>query len=246
MIVTLPISGNADALRANAWVAQQALAAGVHGILLCHAETPEAAALDGRILPLSVRSQSRGPGAGHPRQWLAGLRISNLGRRPPRVHEHSRCVADESGRRAHVRFEDRIRARPPTSRVPPGAGHRLRGMGPWRSRLLYLMGRPGTYKGGGETSPPMAAVRRRVLEATKAAGVKFLNACNENTVIDQLKEGVMICTGGDTPAADKGRAFTKRTRSLVMTLPGLAFRIPMRRSVRWRDCGYPARWGSLL
>ena len=57
------------------------------------------------------------------------------------------------------------------------------------------MGRPGTYKGGGETSPQMAAVRRRVLDATKAAGVKFLNACNENNVIDQLKDGVMICTG---------------------------------------------------
>jgi hypothetical protein len=57
----------------------------------------------------------------------------------------------------------------------------------------------------------MAAVRRRVLNATKAAGVRFLNACNENTVIDQLKDGVMICTGGDTSAADKGRAFTKRT-----------------------------------
>ena len=44
----------------------------------------------------------------------------------------------------------------------------------------------------------MAAVRRRVLNATKAAGVRFLNACNN--VLDQLKEGVMICTGGDTPA----------------------------------------------
>jgi 4-hydroxy-2-oxoheptanedioate aldolase len=76
---------------------------------------------------------------------------------------------------------------------------------------FYLLGRPGTYQGGGETAPQMAAVRRRVLEATKAAGVKFLNACNEQTVIDQLKEGVMICTGGDSPAADKGRAFTKRT-----------------------------------
>jgi len=75
---------------------------------------------------------------------------------------------------------------------------------------FYIMGRPGTYKGGGESAPQMAAVRRRVLNATKAAGVKFLNACNENNVIDQLKEGVMICTGGDSPAADKGRAFTKR------------------------------------
>jgi 4-hydroxy-2-oxoheptanedioate aldolase len=57
----------------------------------------------------------------------------------------------------------------------------------------------------------MMAVRQRVLNATKAAGVKFLNACNESNVIDQIKDGTMICTGGDTPAADKGRAFSKRT-----------------------------------
>jgi hypothetical protein len=73
------------------------------------------------------------------------------------------------------------------------------------------MGRPGSYTGGGESAPQMAAVRRRVLEATKAAGTRFLNACTESNVIDQLRDGVMICTGGDTPAADKGRAFTKRT-----------------------------------
>ena len=77
--------------------------------------------------------------------------------------------------------------------------------------MLQNLGRPGTYTGGGEAAPQMAAVRRRVLNATKAAGVRFLNACNENNVIDQLKDGVMICTGGDSPAADKGRAFSKRT-----------------------------------
>ena len=76
---------------------------------------------------------------------------------------------------------------------------------------FYIMGRPGTYKGGGETAPEMAAVRRRVLNATKAAGVKFLNACNEKNVIEQIKDGTMICTGGDSPAADIGRKFTNRT-----------------------------------
>ena len=45
VVVTLPISGTADALRANAWMIQQTLAAGVHGILLCNAESPEAARL---------------------------------------------------------------------------------------------------------------------------------------------------------------------------------------------------------
>ena len=56
----------------------------------------------------------------------------------------------------------------------------------------------------------MQKVRSRVFKAAKEANLFFLNACNENTVIDMLKEGVMICTGGDTPAAEKGRQFSKR------------------------------------
>jgi len=43
VIVTLPILGkDPAAMRANYWVAQQVMAAGVHGILLCHAENREA------------------------------------------------------------------------------------------------------------------------------------------------------------------------------------------------------------
>jgi hypothetical protein len=45
VVVTLPISGTPDAVRANAWMIQQTLATGVHGILLCNAESPEAARL---------------------------------------------------------------------------------------------------------------------------------------------------------------------------------------------------------
>jgi hypothetical protein len=49
-----------------------------------------------------------------------------------------------------------------------------------------------------------------VLAATKAAGIAFLNSCNENNVVDMIKEGVMICTGGAGPGATKGREFSKR------------------------------------
>ena len=43
VIVSLPVDGRSEAVvRANAWMIRQALAAGVHGLLLCHAETPEA------------------------------------------------------------------------------------------------------------------------------------------------------------------------------------------------------------
>src|ERR671934_910623 len=43
VIVTLPTDGTDEhVMRANAWMVKQVLAAGVHGVLLCHAETPEA------------------------------------------------------------------------------------------------------------------------------------------------------------------------------------------------------------
>ena len=74
-----------------------------------------------------------------------------------------------------------------------------------------LLGLPRGRGGESERSEPqMVAARRRVLEATKAAHIFFLNACSANTVIDQLKDGTMICTGGDSPAAAKGREYTKR------------------------------------
>ena len=56
----------------------------------------------------------------------------------------------------------------------------------------------------------MQDARARVFKATKAAKIAFLNACNEDNVIDMIKEGVMICTGGEGPGAEKGRQFTKR------------------------------------
>ncbi|HMB79046.1 MAG TPA: hypothetical protein VKI43_03225, partial [Vicinamibacterales bacterium] len=41
VIVNVPVNGTDEAaVRANAWMFQQVLATGVHGILLCHADTP--------------------------------------------------------------------------------------------------------------------------------------------------------------------------------------------------------------
>src|SRR5919202_4244220 len=43
VIVTLPVTGTSEmAVRANAWQIAHVLSAGVHGILLCHAEDPGA------------------------------------------------------------------------------------------------------------------------------------------------------------------------------------------------------------
>lgn len=211
VIVTLPIAGTTDALRANAWMIQQALVAGVHGILLCNAESPEAARLmiEAARYPFAPRVDglaqgTRGNGS---QAYASGI----WGVTP---QEYMR-IADpwpmnpDGELLFGLKIENpRADANVETSVRVPGIAFAEWGPG---DHGFYLFGRPGSYQGGGEASPQMAAVRRRVLDATKAAGIKFLNTCNEGNVIDQIKDGVMICTGGDTAAADKGRAFTKRT-----------------------------------
>ena len=211
VIVTLPIPGTTDALRANAWMIQQALAAGVHGTLLCNAESPEAARLmiEASRYPFAPRVDGLAQGTrGNGSQAYASRMWGVTPEEYMRIAEPWPLNPDGELLFGLKIENPRADANVETSVRVPGIAFAEWGPG---DHGFYVMGRPGTYKDGGETSPQMAAVRRRVLNATKAAGIKFLNACNENTVIDQLKEGVMICTGGDSPAADKGRAFTKRT-----------------------------------
>src|SRR6058998_102463 len=57
VIVNVPVNGTDEAtVRANAWMFQQVLATGVHGILLCHADEPGAA----RAFVDAVRFRSHG------------------------------------------------------------------------------------------------------------------------------------------------------------------------------------------
>ena len=211
VVVTLPISGTPDAVRANAWMIQQTLATGVHGILLCNAESPEAARLmiEAARYPFAPRVDGLAQGTrGNGSQGFASTIWGVTAQEYMRIADPWPMNPDGEFIFGLKIENPRADANVETSVRVPGIAFAEWGPG---DHGFFIMGRPGTYQGGGEQAENMAAVRRRVLNATKAAGVKFLNACNEKTVIDQLKEGVMICTGGDTPAADKGRAFTKRT-----------------------------------
>ena len=211
VVVTLPISGTTDALRANAWMIQQALATGVHGILLCNAESTEAARLmiEAARYPFAPRVDGLAQGTrGNGSQGYASQMWGVTAQEYMRIADPWPMNPDGEllfglkieNPRADANVEASVRV--------PGIAFAEWGPG---DHGFYIMGRPGTYKGGGDAAPEMAAVRRRVLNATKAAGVKFLNACNEKNVIEQIKDGTMICTGGDGPGADIGRAFTKRT-----------------------------------
>jgi len=211
VIVTLPIQGTADVVRANAWMIQQALAAGVHGILLCNAESPEAAKImvEASRYPFApvvpgLNQGFRGNGSQSYASKIWGITPAEYLQRaePWPLNPDGEIILGLKieNPRADANVESSVRV--------PGIAFAEWGPG---DHGFYLVGNPTIAGGRGDLAPNMVAVRKRVLDATKAAGIKFLNACNEANVIDQLKDGVMICTGGDSPAADKGRAFTKRT-----------------------------------
>ena len=209
VIVVLPIAGTADAVRANTWMIQQALAQGVHGILLCNAESVEAVRLmvEAARYPFApvaagVNQGNRGNGSqglAAPMWGMSGgdyVKVADLWPLNPDGEillglkiENPRAVAN---------VESLVRV--------PGISFAEWGPG---DNGFYVLGAPGS--GDSDTHPGMQSIRTRVLNATKAAGVKFLNACGVNNVEQQIRDGTMICTGGDSPAADKGRAFSKRT-----------------------------------
>ena len=62
----------------------------------------------------------------------------------------------------------------------------------------------------GTWPPALAAARARVLNATKAAGISFLNAVTPDNVEAMIDEGVMIGAANEA-AAGRGRRHTNRT-----------------------------------
>jgi 4-hydroxy-2-oxoheptanedioate aldolase len=232
VVVTLPILGLDEAsVRANHWVIHQALAAGVHGILLCHARVPEAARVmvEATRYPFAPAAEGlaqglRGSGSQNYAAQIWGVPSSEYLRRAdvwPLNPEGEILLG--------VKIEDSyaLDNAERTTRVP---GIAFAEWGPG-DMGFWLVGLPQGRGGGGArgaaggrggpaagpgrgraTPPPQPAVlqqaRARVLNATKAAGILFLNTCNASDVTAMLAEGVMICAG--TGGAEAGRAQTKR------------------------------------
>jgi 4-hydroxy-2-oxoheptanedioate aldolase len=205
VIVTLPVLGLDEAgMRANHWVVQQVLAAGVHGILLCHARVPEAARamVEAARYPFAPKAAGldqglRGSGSQTYAAQIWGIPGNEYLRRadPWPLNKEGEILLG-------VKIEDSyaLTNAEKTTKVP---GIAFAEWGPG-DMGFWLVGPP---KGGGEPfAPVMLQARERVKKATQDAKIFFLNACNDKNVVDMIKEGVMICTGG----YEAGRKFTKR------------------------------------
>jgi 4-hydroxy-2-oxoheptanedioate aldolase len=199
VIVNVPVDGTDEAtVRANAWMFQQVLATGVHGVLLCHADTPGAV-----------------------RAFVEAVRFPAFGGRRG-VHGNTTAAriwgisADEYAQKADVwplnpngelliglKLEDKYALENADANAKvPGIGFAEWGPGD----MAFSLG----VKGGpGPLAPEMQAARAKVFAATKASKIFFLNSVNPNDVVDMIKEGVMIGSANER-AAEIGRQFTKR------------------------------------
>ncbi len=199
VIVNVPVNGTDEAtVRSNAWMFQQVLATGVHGVLLCHADTPGAV-----------------------RAFVEAVRFPAYGGRRG-VHGNSTAAriwgisADEYAEKADawplnpkgelllgLKLEDKYALENADANTKvPGIGFAEWGPGDMAFSL-------GVKNGPGPMPAALQAARQRVFAATKASKIFFLNSVNADNVVDMITEGVMI-GAADERAAEVGRRHTKR------------------------------------
>ena len=206
--VVLPIGGYDEAtVRANHWIIQQVLAAGVHGVTLNHARTPgavrafvEAARFAHRKGPDPIGEGMRGNGG-----QLNASRVWGVS--PKEYLERAEpWPLDPNGELLlGLKIEDKyaVEVSELTTKIP-GIGYAE--WGPGDMGLSY--GIPEVHDP--PYPPTIAEARARVLSACKAAGIAFLDVVKDQNVEDRLREGVMIGATSARSTAEIGRRFTKR------------------------------------
>lgn len=210
VIVTIPTDGTNEAVMlANTWMVKQVLARGVHGILLCHARSPEAV----RVFVESARFPFQRTGIGD---------CLGEGQRGSGGQGSAAAIwgvsEQEYLRRADVwplnpdgeimlglKIEDRhALANVDASVAVPGISFAEWGPGDMGMSFGYPNQHDPPY------APEMEAARTAVLRACRANSVAFLNSVTTDDVTSMIDEGVRVC-GGPEAAARIGRKHTQRT-----------------------------------
>jgi 4-hydroxy-2-oxoheptanedioate aldolase len=212
VIVTLPMNGaDEHVVNANAWQIKQVLATGVHGILLCHAETPGAVKAFvehcrypfNRIGVGEGLDEGRRGGGGqasaaaiwgvNPREYLDLAEPWPLN---PQGHLFLGLKIENKRALANVE----------ASLAVPGIAFAEWGPGDMGMSLGFPDNHDEPYP------PEMVAARARVLAACRANNVAFLNTVRPEDVIERIKEGVRVgASGRGQEAAEIGRRYTNRT-----------------------------------
>jgi len=208
VIVNVPVNGTDEAaVRANAWMFQQVLATGVHGILLTHADTPGAVRAFVEVSRLPNHKQGLDKGVNEGRRGVHGA---------PTAAQIWGVSQDEYLDKADawplnpngeillgLKLEDKYAlANAEENLKIPGIAFAEWGPGDMALSL-------GVRGPNAEKDPKMQAARAKVFAACKANHIFFLNSMNPANVVDMIKEGVMVGPASQQ-AAEIGRKFTNR------------------------------------
>jgi 4-hydroxy-2-oxoheptanedioate aldolase len=210
VIVEVPVDGSNEAvIRYNAWQFRQILARGVHGILLCQAETADAvrAFVESCRYPIHKLGIGRGLGIGTRGRGSEPSAAPVWGLSPA---EYMEC-ADPWPLNPHGELLLGVKIESPAGvsnveqilRVP-GLGFAEMGPGDLGLCLGYKEVPRDPYP------PEMQEARRRVFGACQANGLAFLESCTPDNVVKKIDEGVRVIAGHREETARIGRTHSQR------------------------------------
>jgi 4-hydroxy-2-oxoheptanedioate aldolase len=210
VIVSVPAPGIDEVtVRANQWMFQQVLAQGVHGLHLIRARSPEAVKAFVQAVRYPIHHQA---------EDVLGTGVRGFGSHvfPSEIWGIDRQqylrVADVWPLNPNgeiilgVKIEDPIgQANPEAITKVPGIAFAEHGPRDTGLSYGYLDGRADP-----PVPPEVQAAGDRVLAATKAAHIFFLDNVLPDNVCKRLKEGIMIGAGRVQQSAEVGRRCTER------------------------------------
>src|SRR5690242_7065478 len=210
VIVNVPVNGIDEAsVRANAWMFNQVLATGVHGVLLTHADSPGAVRAFVEAIRLPIHKQGVDKGVNEGRRGVHGAataaKIWGISEQEYLDKADAWPLNPNGELLLGLKLEDKYAlANAEENLKVPGIAFAEWGPGD----MAQSLGVRGTGNVA-ETDPKMIAARAKVLAACKANHIFFLNSMNPKNIVDQLKEGVMVGPA-NKEATEIGRKYTKR------------------------------------
>ena len=231
VVVEAPVNGTDEAnVRFNAWQFRQILARGVHGILLCQAETagavrafvescryPQQTAGVSSSLP-SPLERLRGAAPGAVGETDLGVGTRGRGSEPTAAPVWGlsteaylqRCDPWPLNPSGELLLGVKLESPEGVERCEqildvPGIGFAELGPGDLGLALGYVSVPRDPYP------PEMVEARARVFGACRARGIPFLEVATPESIVRKIDEGVRIIAGHQAETAEVGRAHAKRT-----------------------------------
>ena len=236
VIVEAPVNGTDEAnVRFNIWQFRQILSRGVHGILLCQAETADAvrAFVEGCRYPHNL--QAVDPAIPTPLQRMEGAQGIRGGRGSGGklllgIGARGRGSENTAAPIWGISGEDYMNRCDPWPLNPVGElmlGVKLEspeGIAQ-ADEICAVPGLAFAEMGPGDLSlslgstkllrdpypPEMQAARDKVFAACRRNGLAFLEGCNPQNIAARLDEGVRVISGGTEETSLVGRKHSKRT-----------------------------------